>query len=84
MRMLTVVLIVLLSGNFCLAAEQQSTERDQAVVDKQGQAKQGQIGQEQSPTPVVTRDKKSPTWPRPHQSREEISADTVVPFPTDI
>ena len=29
-------------------------------------------------------DKKSPTWPRPYQPSEEISADSIIPFPTDI
>lgn len=27
---------------------------------------------------------KTPTWPRPYKSTEEISVDSVVPFPTDI
>ena len=29
-------------------------------------------------------DEKSPTWPRPYRPSEEISADSIVPFPTDI
>jgi len=28
--------------------------------------------------------KKTPTWPRPYKSTQEISVDSVVPFPTDI
>ena len=28
--------------------------------------------------------KKAPTWPRPYKSTQEISVDSVVPFPTDI
>ena len=27
---------------------------------------------------------KTPTWPRPYKLTEEISVDSVVPFPTDI
>lgn len=32
----------------------------------------------------VTQEKKSPEWPRPYKSTEEISVDSIVPFPTDI
>lgn len=32
----------------------------------------------------VTKEKKSPEWPRPYKSTEEISVDSIVPFPTDI
>ena len=28
--------------------------------------------------------KKTPEWPRPYKSTEEISVDSTVPFPTDI
>lgn len=28
--------------------------------------------------------RKQPEWPRPYQPSEEISADSVVPFPADI
>ena len=30
------------------------------------------------------KEKKSPEWPRPYKSTEEISVDSTVPFPTDI
>ena len=30
------------------------------------------------------KEKKTPQWPRPYKSREEISVDSTVPFPTDI
>jgi hypothetical protein len=31
-----------------------------------------------------SKDKKTPVWPRPYKPTEEISADSVVPFPADI
>ena len=32
----------------------------------------------------IVKEKKSPEWPRPYRSTEEISVDSTVPFPTDI
>jgi hypothetical protein len=32
----------------------------------------------------IVKDKKTPQWPRPYKSTEEISVDSTVPFPTDI
>ena len=36
------------------------------------------------PAQKVPQEKKTPQWPRPYQPTEEISADSTVPFPTDI
>ena len=32
----------------------------------------------------IVKEKKTPEWPRPYKSTEEISVDSTVPFPTDI
>lgn len=32
----------------------------------------------------LVKDRKTPDWPRPYKPTEEISADSVVPFPADI
>ncbi len=32
----------------------------------------------------IVKEKKTPQWPRPYRSTEEISVDSTVPFPTDI
>ena len=32
----------------------------------------------------IVKEKKTPEWPRPYRSTEEISVDSTVPFPTDI
>ena len=37
-----------------------------------------------SPEKKVVEEKSSAQWPRPYKSTEEVSADSVVPFPTDI
>ena len=37
-----------------------------------------------APEQKVAKEKKSPEWPRPYKSTEEISVDSIVPFPTDI
>ena len=47
------------------------TKTEDAVSTEQGEQTGGQ-------------DEKSPTWPRPYRPSEEISADSIVPFPTDI
>lgn len=79
MKRLMMLCALLLLGSLCFAAEQKKP----TSVD--GTAAAGQVKQEQPPTPpAVTQEKQSPTWPRPYKPREEISADTVVAFPTDI
>jgi len=42
------------------------------------------IESKKSPEKKVIAEKNSAQWPRPYKSTEEVSADSVVPFPTDI
>ena len=39
---------------------------------------------QKSAEPETVKKQKTPTWPRPYKLTEEISVDSVVPFPTDI
>ncbi len=43
-----------------------------------------QVQPKEKTRPDDARKKKSPGWPRPFKPTEEISADSIVPFPTDI
>ncbi len=51
---------------------------------KQETAETGEVRQEKKTGRDDVRKKKGPGWPRPYKPTEEISADSTVPFPTDI
>ena len=73
-RLLTIVLLLLLAGPG-FGTEQKTApgkEPPSTPPPKKTQEK-----------PVVT-EQKPVLWPRPYQPSEEISADSAVPFPTDI
>jgi len=44
----------------------------------------GKTGAQNSSGQKPVEKKSTVQWPRPYKSSEEISADSVVPFPTDI
>jgi hypothetical protein len=78
MRLLLIITLFLLVGAAAVA-EQKTPERKgnkQVVITEDTLKKQA--------SPQTNRDKQQPTWPRPYQPSIEISADTTVPFPTDI
>jgi hypothetical protein len=77
MRSIIVMVVLLLlvsSGSF--AADPPSGKE----VPKKPEAADVQTGGNQKPG----KDKPQPEWPRPYKPSEEISADSVVPFPADI
>jgi hypothetical protein len=68
MKRLIITLVLLITAT-ALAAE-----KDRQVPTKQ-------------PEKTTTKqqdEKKAPEWPRPYKTTEQISADSVVPFPVDI
>ncbi|MCK4507336.1 MAG: hypothetical protein KAU27_02270 [Desulfuromonadales bacterium] len=72
MRIFTIMVVLLLITSIGF-----STDKD-SKKDSQDAGVKKSTGQEN-----VTK-KKTPTWPRPYKSTEEISVDSTVPFPTDI
>ena len=53
-------------------------------ADKEPEKKPKAADEHKSSSQEATKEKKTPTWPRPYKSTEEISVDSIVPFPTDI
>jgi hypothetical protein len=76
MRLLTITLAL-----FLITASAIALDRD---TNKQTQKSAETSEVKQDAEKKVTKVKKSPTWPRPYKSTEEISVDSIVPFPTDI
>ena len=72
MRIFTIIIVLLLITSIGFSADKDSKKDSQDAGVKKS------TGQEN-----VTK-KKTPTWPRPYKSTEEISVDSTVPFPTDI
>ena len=76
MRTIILTMFLLLVAGNGIAAEKQP--------DKDS-AKSPEITETQKSTGQKTAEKKDAVqWPRPYKSTEEVSADSVVPFPTDI
>lgn len=67
-----VVLALFLATTIAFAADQETEKKPKATAVKKSVR--------QEPVPEKT----APTWPRPYKPSEEISADSSVPFPTDI
>lgn len=80
MRPLILFLILSLAGAVHVAGQQSQHKKREGI--KQGGAVEVERG-EKSP-PAAPRPTKDVQWPRPYQPSVEISADTTVPFPTDI
>lgn len=78
MRILVVMSILVLTVGIGVAAEQAPSKKTD------GASVTGEINPVVKPAQKATTDKKELTWPRPHQSSETISADSIVPFPVDI
>lgn len=76
MRAIMITICLLLVFGNGMAAEKQPTK--DAAKKPVATADQKNSGQK-------TADKQSTAqWPRPYKSTEEVSADSMVPFPTDI
>jgi len=76
MKFLTITLALFLITASAVALDKETSKQTQKSAEagevKQDAEKKG------------TKEKKSLTWPRPYKSTEEISVDSIVPFPTDI
>lgn len=72
MRMLAMIVVLALSATVGFTADKEPAKKPQETTKKE------------LPVPKPDQVKKSPSWPRPYQSSEEISVDSAVPFPTDI
>jgi len=72
MRNFIIFVALLLATTFSFAADKDA-EKTPEAVDVQKSTGQ-----------VTVKEKKTPAWPRPYKSSEEISVDSIVPFPTDI
>ena len=76
MRFLAITLALSLIAASAVALDRDTSQQDQKSVEA------GEVKQDAAKK--VTKEKKSPKWPRPYKSTEEISVDSIVPFPTDI
>ena len=54
------------------------------AADKEPEKNSKDTSVQKSTDQESVKKKKTPTWPRPYKSTEEISVDSTVPFPTDI
>jgi hypothetical protein len=79
MRWMLVVMIVLLSfGRPVWAAEEPAEGKSGSGAE----IKKTEPEQRSGKQPV--RKETTPKWPRPYRPSEEISVDSIVPFPADI
>jgi len=76
MRILTITLALFLITASAVALDRNTSQQVQKSVEA------GEVKKDTEKK--VTKEKKSPEWPRPYKSTEEISVDSIVPFPTDI
>ena len=76
MRFLTITLALFLITASAVALDRDTSQQVQKSVEA------GEVKKDTEKK--VTNEKKSPEWPRPYKSTEEISVDSIVPFPTDI
>ena len=76
MRLLTITLALFLITASAIALDRDTSKQTQKSAEA------GEVKQDTEKK--VTKEKKSPAWPRPYKSTEEISVDSIVPFPTDI
>jgi hypothetical protein len=76
MRLLTITLALFLITASAVALDRDTSKQTQKSIEA------GEVKQDAEKK--VTKKKKSPEWPRPYKSTEEISVDSIVPFPTDI
>jgi hypothetical protein len=76
MRFLTITLALSLIASSAVALDRDTSKQAQKSVEA------GEVKKDAEKK--VTKEEKSPEWPRPYKSTEEISVDSIVPFPTDI
>jgi hypothetical protein len=76
MRFLIITLALALIATSSVALDKNTSKQTQKSVAS-GEAKQ-------EADKKIAKEKRSPAWPRPYKSTEEISVDSIVPFPTDI
>ena len=76
MRILTITLALFLITASAVALDRDTSKQVQKSVEAREVKKDAEK--------KVTKELKSPEWPRPYKSTEEISVDSIVPFPTDI
>ena len=76
MRLLIITLALFLITTSAIALDRDTNKETQKSVET------GEVKQDAEKK--VTKEKQAPTWPRPYKSTEEISVDSIVPFPTDI
>ncbi len=76
MRLFIVLVALLLATAGGFAADQ-STGKTSGESPKVDDVKKSAVQSN-------AKEKKTPSWPRPYKSTEEISVDSTVPFPTDI
>jgi len=76
MRFLVITLTLFLITASAVALDRDTSQQVQKSVEA------GEVKKDVEKK--VTKEKKSPEWPRPYKSTEEISVDSIVPFPTDI
>ena len=77
MRVLILLVCLLWTMNV-RAADPKTPEKPPAETAVEDAARQDKAAQKGD------REEKKPAWPRPYRPSEEISADSIVPFPTDI
>lgn len=72
MRIFVILVALFLATTIGFAADQDAAKKlKDSTVQK-------------STSQETKKQKKTPVWPRPYKSTEEISVDSSVPFPTDI
>lgn len=76
MRRVVIIIALLLMATSGLCA-------DKDPVKKRPQSPQAETTKE-SPRKKSVKEQATPQWPRPYKPSEEISVDSMVPFPTDI
>ena len=69
------ILLLLISGSGMTAEKPAAKDSGKSPVAAESK---------KSPEKKVVDEKNTAQWPRPYKSTEEVSADSVVPFPTDI
>ena len=76
MRFFTITLALFLITASAVALDRDTSEQARKSVEA------GEVKKDTEKK--ITKEQKSPEWPRPYKSTEEISVDSIVPFPTDI
>ena len=75
MKKLLCCLACLLAGTFALAEDQPREKKTDPGVTSTVEKKAADADRKKTP---------QASWPRPYSPTEEVRADSVVPFPTDI